>query len=192
MSRVAEIRGSEKPDEVVMLGGHLDSWASATGATDNAIGCAVMMEAARILQTVGAKPRRTIRVALWSGEEQGLLGSIAYVREHFGMVEAPKPEHAKLDAYWNIDGGSGRVRGASIFGPPQGGAILGQFLKPWEEWGRIRRVNDGEPHDGRHRQHVVQSGRPARHRRRSGVRSNTGAPRITRTSTPTSASCPRT
>src|SRR4029077_18534498 len=74
---VAEIRGSEKPDEVVMLGGHLDSWASATGATDNAIGCAVMVEAARILQTVGAKPRRTIRAALWSGEEQGLLGSIA-------------------------------------------------------------------------------------------------------------------
>ncbi len=69
-----------------MLGGHLDSWHSATGATDNAIGCAVMMEAARILKAIGVQPRRTIRVALWSGEEQGLLGSQAYVKEHFGSV----------------------------------------------------------------------------------------------------------
>src|SRR4029077_4550491 len=75
---VAEIPGTDKADEVVMLGGHLDSWHSATGATDNAIGCAIMMEAARILQTLGVKPRRTIRVALWSGEEEGLLGSQAY------------------------------------------------------------------------------------------------------------------
>ena len=132
---VAEIKGTEKPDEVVMLGGHLDSWASATGATDNAIGCSIMMEAARILQAVGAKPKRTIRVALWSGEEQGLLGSIAYVANHFGMAETPKPEWAKLDAYWNIDGGTGKVRGGSIFGPPEAGIILAQFLKPFEEWG---------------------------------------------------------
>ena len=132
---VAEIPGTDKADEVVMLGGHLDSWASATGATDNAIGCAIMMEAARILQAVGAKPRRTIRVALWSGEEEGLLGSIAYVQDHFGMAESPKPEWAKLDAYWNIDGGTGRVRGASIFGPPEAGIILAQLLKPFEEWG---------------------------------------------------------
>src|SRR4029453_14627180 len=76
---IAEIRGSDKADEVVMLGGHLDSWHSATGATDNAIGCAVMMEAARILNAIGVKPRRTIRVALWGGEEQGLLGSKAPV-----------------------------------------------------------------------------------------------------------------
>src|SRR4249919_2727083 len=106
---IAEIAGGDKADEVVMLGGHLDSWASGTGATDNAIGCAIMMEAARILQAVGAHPRRTIRVALWSGEEQGLLGSLDYVKQHFGMAEAPKPEHAKLDAYWNIDDGTGRV-----------------------------------------------------------------------------------
>jgi len=132
---VAEIPGTDKADEVVMLGGHLDSWASATGATDNAIGCAIMMEAARILQAVGAKPRRTIRVALWSGEEQGLLGSIAYVDQHFGMAENPKPEWAKLDAYWNIDGGTGKVRGGSIFGPPEAGIVLAQFLKPFEEWG---------------------------------------------------------
>ena len=83
---VAEIPGTDKKDEVVMLGGHLDSWHAATGATDNAIGCAVMMEAARILKALGVKPRRTIRVALWSGEEQGLLGSKAYVKEHFGTV----------------------------------------------------------------------------------------------------------
>jgi hypothetical protein len=132
---VGEIPGTDKAAEVVMLGGHLDSWASATGATDNAIGCAIMLEAARILEAVGARPRRTIRVALWSGEEQGLLGSIAYVQQHFGMAEAPKPEHAALDAYWNIDDGTGRVRGATIFGPPEAGLILAQIFKPFEEWG---------------------------------------------------------
>src|SRR5262249_18762820 len=80
---IAEIPGTDKKDEIVMLGGHLDSWHSATGATDNAIGCATTMEAARILKALGVKPRRTIRVALWSGEEQGLLGSLAYVSQHF-------------------------------------------------------------------------------------------------------------
>src|SRR6185503_11951832 len=104
---IAEIPGGDKKDEVVMLGGHLDSWQSATGATDNAIGCAVMMEAARILKALGVQPRRTIRVALWSGEEQGILGSQAYVKEHFGSFENPKPEFAKLDAYLNIDSGTG-------------------------------------------------------------------------------------
>src|SRR5215831_1896595 len=123
---VGEIPGTDKADEVVMMGGHLDSWTSATGATDNAIGCAIMMEAARILEAVGAKPRRTIRVALWSGEEEGLLGSLAYVKAHFGSAEAPKPEFAKLDAYWNIDTGTGRIRGASVFGPPEAAIVLGQ------------------------------------------------------------------
>ena len=133
---VAEIPGTDKADEVVIMGGHLDSWASATGATDDAIGCAIMMEAARILETVGAKPRRTIRVAFWSGEEEGLLGSIAYVQQHFGMAETPhQPEYSKLDAYWNVDDGTGRIRGASIFGPPEAGVILAQFFKPFEEWG---------------------------------------------------------
>jgi carboxypeptidase Q len=131
---VAEIPGTDKADEVVMLGGHLDSWHSATGATDNAIGCAIMMEAVRILQAVGAKPRRTIRVALWSGEEQGLLGSKAYVAEHFGTAENPKPEFAKFSAYWNIDSGTGLVRGVSVFGPPEAGRVLAQFIKPWEEF----------------------------------------------------------
>src|SRR5438132_13811677 len=101
-----------------MLGGHLDSWHAATGATDNAIGCAIMMEAARILKTLSVKPRRTIRVALWSGEEEGLLGSQAYVKEHFGSFESRKPEFATLDAYLNIDSGTGHPRGAGVFGPP--------------------------------------------------------------------------
>src|SRR5262245_56131300 len=104
---VAEIAGSDKKDEVIMLSGHLDSWHSATGATDNAVGCAAMIEAARILKAIGVKPRRTIRVALWGGEEQGLLGSQAYVKEHFGSVEDPKPDYFKLGAYFNIDSGTG-------------------------------------------------------------------------------------
>ena len=132
---IAEIPGTDKTDEVVMLGGHLDSWHSATGATDNAIGCAVMMEAVRILQAVGAKPRRTIRVALWSGEEQGLLGSRAYVAEHFGTAEAPKPGFAKLSAYWNVDGGTGRIRGATVFGPPEAAAIVSRLIAPFEDFG---------------------------------------------------------
>jgi hypothetical protein len=133
---IGEIPGTDKADEVVMLGGHLDSWASATGATDNAIGCAIMLEAARILEAIGAKPRRTIRVALWSGEEEGLLGSLAYVKAHFGTAENPKePEYSKFDGYWNIDTGTGRVRGATIFGPPQAGDIIAQFLKPFEDLG---------------------------------------------------------
>jgi hypothetical protein len=132
---IAEIRGSDKSDEVIMLGGHLDSWHSATGATDNAIGCAIMMEAARILKTLGVQPRRTIRVALWSGEEQGLLGSRAYVKQHFGSFENPKPEYWKFNGYFNIDSGTGRIRGASVFGPPEGAQILRQILEPFKEDG---------------------------------------------------------
>ena len=114
---IAEIPGSDRAQEVVMLGGHLDSWHSATGATDNAVGCAVMMEAARILKAIGVRPRRTIRVALWSGEEQGLLGSQAYVREHFGMFENQKPEYANFAGYFNVDSGTGRIRGLTVFRP---------------------------------------------------------------------------
>jgi Zn-dependent M28 family amino/carboxypeptidase len=132
---IAEIRGSDKADEIVMLGGHLDSWHAATGATDNAIGCAIMMEAARILKTLGVQPRRTIRVALWSGEEQGLLGSQAYVKQHFGTFENPKPEYWKFNGYFNIDSGTGRIRGASIFGPPDGAEILGRIMKPFKDDG---------------------------------------------------------
>jgi carboxypeptidase Q len=132
---IAEIPGTDRPDEVVMLGGHLDSWHSATGATDNAIGCAIMMEATRILKSLGVQPRRTIRVALWSGEEEGLLGSQAYVKEHFGSFEEPKPEFSKLVAYFNVDSGTGRIRGASIFGPPQDADILRQVLLPFADLG---------------------------------------------------------
>ena len=129
---IGEIRGSDKADEVIMLGGHLDSWHAATGATDNAIGCTIMMEAARILKTLGVKPRRTIRVALWSGEEQGLLGSQAYIKEHFGSVEDPKPGYEKFGGYFNIDSGTGRVRGAAVFGPPEAANILRDILEPFK------------------------------------------------------------
>lgn len=132
---IAEIAGTDRKDEVVMLGGHLDSWHSATGATDNAIGCAIMMEATRILKTLGVQPRRTIRVALWSGEEEGLLGSQAYVKQHFGTFEEPKPEFSKLVAYFNVDSGTGRIRGASVFGPPQDADILRQVLLPFADLG---------------------------------------------------------
>ena len=134
---VTEIAGSDKKDEVVMLGGHLDSWHSATGATDNAIGCATMLEAARILEAIGVRPRRTIRVALWSGEEEGLLGSLAYVKAHFGTAEEPKPEFAKLDAYLNIDSGTGRARGAGVFGPPSAAAVVRQALAPFADLGVV-------------------------------------------------------
>ena len=132
---IAEIPGTDKRDEVVMLGGHLDSWHAATGATDNGIGCAVMMEAARILKAVGVTPRRTIRVALWGGEEQGLLGSKAYVREHFGTFENPKPEYDKFAGYFNVDSGTGRIRGATVFGPASAAAILREALAPFEDLG---------------------------------------------------------
>jgi|CXWL01.1.fsa_nt_gi hypothetical protein len=132
---VAEIPGTDKKAEVVMLGGHLDSWHSATGATDNAIGSAVMMEAARIIKAAGLKPRRTIRLALWGGEEQGLLGSKAYVKEHFGTFENPKPEFSGFNGYFNVDSGTGRIRGANIFGPKEAGAILRDVLAPFEDFG---------------------------------------------------------
>ena len=130
---IAEIAGSDKKDQVVMLGGHLDSWHSATGATDNAIGCAIMMEAARILKVIGVQPRRTIRVALWSGEEEGLLGSLAYVKQHFGSAETPTPEFATFAGYLNIDSGTGRPRGASVFGPPEAASILREILVPFKD-----------------------------------------------------------
>ena len=132
---VGEIPGSDKADEIVMLGGHLDSWHAATGATDNAIGSAIMMEAARLIQAMGLKPRRTVRVALWSGEEEGLLGSLAYVKQHFGTAENPKPEWSKLDCYFNVDTGTGRIRGASIFGPPEAAAVLRPVLGQYTDWG---------------------------------------------------------
>lgn len=130
---IGEIKGTDKADEVIMLGGHLDAWHSATGATDNGIGCAVMMEAARIIKAIGVKPRRTIRVALWSGEEQGLLGSQAYVKKHFGTAEDPKPAFYKFGGYFNIDSGTGRARGMSVFGPQSAADILNGSTKPFTD-----------------------------------------------------------
>jgi hypothetical protein len=137
---VAEIAGSDRRDEIVMLGAHLDSWQSATGATDNAVGCAVVMEAARILRAIGAQPRRTIRVALWSGEEQGLLGAQAYVRQHFGSFEQPRPGFDQLAAYLNLDHGTGRPRGAIVFGPPAAAAAVRQMLAPVADLGMVGAV----------------------------------------------------
>jgi carboxypeptidase Q len=95
------------------------------------------MEAARILKALGVKPRRTIRVALWSGEEEGLLGSQAYVKEHFGSFENPKPGYEKFGGYFNIDSGTGRVRGAGVFGPPEGANILRKILEPFKDDGVV-------------------------------------------------------
>src|ERR1700681_3158062 len=108
---VAEIPGTDKPDEVVMTGAHFDSWASGTGATDNAAGSAVMMEAMRILKASNVKMRRTVRLALWTGEEEGLLGSRAYVREHYANRDTMelKPDDARISAYFNVDNGTGKI-----------------------------------------------------------------------------------
>ena len=134
---IAEIPGSDKADEVVMLGGHLDSWHAATGATDNAAGCAVMMEAVRVLSAIGARPRRTIRIALWSGEEQGLLGSRAYVKQHFGTFEDPKPGHAELSAYLNMDSGTGRIRGMTAFGSAATATVLREATASFKDLGML-------------------------------------------------------
>lgn len=162
---VAEIPGSDLKEEVVMLGGHLDSWHSGTGATDNGAGCAVAMEAVRILKALGVQPRRTIRIALWSGEEEGLLGSRAYVSEHFGsrpqtqrrtdFCEAIKqgnfdpatmmgggggqltlkPEQAKVSAYFNLDNGTGKVRGVYLQGNDAVASIFRAWLTPFRDLG---------------------------------------------------------
>ncbi len=142
---VAEIAGTDKKDEVVMLGGHLDSWQGGTGATDNAAGVAVAMEAVRILKTLGLTPRRTIRVALWTGEEQGIYGSEAYVKQHFGeRVKDDKsspvhvttlPEHDKLSAYFNLDNGAGKIRGVYLQGNDAVRPIFRKWLAPFKEMG---------------------------------------------------------
>ena len=138
---IAEIPGTDPvlKDEVVMLGAHFDSVAAATGATDNATGSAAMMEAMRILKAIGAKPRRTIRIGLWGGEEEGLLGSRAYVREHFGdpATMALKPEHAKLAAYFNSDNGTGRVRGVWLQSNLAVRPIFEQWIAPLQDLGVV-------------------------------------------------------
>ena len=136
---VAEISGTDPvlKNEIVMLGGHLDSWQGATGATDNAAGCSVMMEVLRIIKATGLQPKRTIRIALWSGEEQGLLGSRGYVKNHFAdpadMVL--KPEHTLVSAYYNLDNGTGKIRGIYLQGNTAAGPIFTQWLQPFHELG---------------------------------------------------------
>lgn len=134
---VAELRGSDPNlrDELVMLGGHLDSWHSATGTTDNAAGCAVAMEAIRILKAIGVKPRRTVRIALWGGEEQGLLGSRGYVKQHFGdrATMELKPEHDNFAAYFNLDNGGGRIRGIYCQSNDAVRPIFEAWLRPFHD-----------------------------------------------------------
>jgi len=131
---LAEIPGTDKPDEMVMLGAHFDSWASGTGATDNAAGCAVMMEAMRILKASNVKMRRTVRLALWTGEEEGLLGSRAYVLDHFADRNSMqvKPGHAKLSAYFNVDNGTGKIRGVYLQGNEAARPIFEKWMEPFK------------------------------------------------------------
>jgi carboxypeptidase Q len=132
---IAEIPGTDPKlkDEVVMLGGHLDSWQGATGATDNAAGCSVMMEAVRLLKAMNFKPRRTIRIALWSGEEQGLFGSRNYVKNHLGDPATMKlmPEQQNISAYYNLDNGTGKIRGIYLQGNEAVRPLFTSWLQPF-------------------------------------------------------------
>jgi hypothetical protein len=143
---IAEIPGTDLKDQVVMFGAHFDSWHTATGATDNGAGSAVMMEAARILletiKETGIKPRRTLRIALWTGEEQGLYGSRAYVTEHYANpdesgwgVASLKQDQKKVSAYYNLDNGSGKLRGVYLQGNQAVSPIFREWLKPFHEMG---------------------------------------------------------
>ena len=134
---LAEIPGGKKKDEVVMLGGHLDSWHAGTGATDNAAGSAVVLEAFRILKALNLPMDRTVRLALWSGEEQGLFGSEGYVKNHFGdtVTMALKPEQSKVSAYFNLDNGTGKIRGIYLQGNDMARPIFEQWLGPFHDQG---------------------------------------------------------
>jgi carboxypeptidase Q len=153
---IAEIPGTDKKDEIVMLGAHLDSWHAGTGATDNGAGTIVMMEAMRILKAIGIMPRRTIRIGLWSGEEEGLLGSQGYVEQHFGsrprmddpnMKDMPtllrrdagpvtvKPEQAKVSAYFNVDNGTGKIRGVYLQENEAVAPIFEAWMRPFKDLG---------------------------------------------------------
>jgi Iap family predicted aminopeptidase len=134
---VGELPGSDKADEVVMLGAHFDSWHTGTGATDNAAGSAIMMEAMRLLKASGVKLRRTVRIGLWGGEEQGLIGSKAYVKAHYGdpATMQLKPEHAKLAGYFNVDNGSGAIRGVYLQGNEAVAPIFQAWMEPFKNLG---------------------------------------------------------
>jgi len=134
---VAELPGGAKADEIVMIGGHLDSTIAALGATDNAAGCAVMMEAMRILKTLDLKMDRTVRIALWGGEEQGLLGSKAYVKERFGDPETMRltKDHEKMSVYFNVDNGTGKLRGVYLQENDMARPVFESWLKPFHDLG---------------------------------------------------------
>ena len=134
---VAELPGTSNADELVLMGAHLDSWHAGTGATDNGAGAAVMLEAMRILKTLGLPLARTVRLVLWSGEEQGLWGSRAYVKQHFAdpVTMALKPEHAKVSAYFNLDNGSGKIRGVYLQENDMARPIFEAWLAPFKDEG---------------------------------------------------------
>jgi carboxypeptidase Q len=134
---VGEIPGTDKADELVMLGGHFDSWHTGTGATDNAAGSAVMMEAMRILKTTGLKMRRTVRIGLWTGEEEGILGSRAYVSDHFANRADMKlkPAHEKFSSYFNVDNGTGAIRGVYLQGNEAVAPIFQAWMQPFRNFG---------------------------------------------------------
>jgi carboxypeptidase Q len=138
MNIIGEIPGSgAKKDEVVMIGAHFDSWHSGTGATDNGAGSAVMMEVMRILETLHLKLDRTVRVGLWGGEEEGLFGSRAYVKEHLAdpKTMAVRPEHAKFSGYFNLDNGSGKIRGVYLQGNDAMRPVFESWLAPFRDQG---------------------------------------------------------
>lgn len=134
---IGELPGTDKADEIVMIGAHFDSWHPGTGATDNGAGSGVMLEAMRILKATGLKMRRTVRIGLWTGEEEGLLGSRAYVKEHFGDPSTMQlqPEQAKLDAYYNVDNGTGKIRGIYLQGNEAIAPLFEEWMKPFHNLG---------------------------------------------------------
>ncbi len=134
---VAEIPGTTQSDEIIMLGAHFDSWIGGTGATDNGVGSAVVLEVMRILKALEFKMPRTVRLALWSGEEQGLLGSKAYVKEHFGdpVTMQIKPDQAKVSGYFNLDNGSGKIRGVYLQGNDAARPLFEAWLAPFRDQG---------------------------------------------------------
>jgi hypothetical protein len=136
---LGEIPGTDLKDEVVMIGAHFDSWQASPNASDDAAGCAVALEAVRILKAIGVEPRRTIRVALWGGEEQGIYGSQEYVRKHFGNPKEPKnpptPDYEKFSAYFNQDYGAGQFRGIYLQGNEHARRFFAAWMEPFRDFG---------------------------------------------------------
>ena len=132
---IGDFPGTDLAREIVLIGAHFDSWHGATGATDNAAGSAAMMEALRILHATGLRPRRTIRIALWGAEEEGLIGSRMYAERYLGTVKEPKPEHALHSAYFNIDNGTGKIRGIWLQSNEAVRPIFAEWIKPLKDLG---------------------------------------------------------